>query len=123
MHEFSIANQAVDKIMEAASEKRAKKIHQVELVIGELNMLGKDEFIFCMKEILSSKGEIASDVMIDLKQVDAEIRCGRCGYEGSLKPKEEDHHSHIFHCPSCDQTDIEIRKGKECILNRIKLEV
>lgn len=123
MHEFSVANQAVDKIMEVALNKGAKKVREVELLIGELNLLGKEQFIFWMKEILNSKGEIASDVKINLKPVEAKIRCRRCGYEGNLKPKDEDHHNPVFLCPSCNQADIEIKKGRECILKRIQLEV
>lgn len=123
MHEFSAANQAVDEIMEVALNKGAKKILGIELLIGELNLLGKEEFLFCMKQILSSKGEIASDVKIDLKPVKAVIRCRHCGYEGNLKSKDENHLHPIFLCPSCNQADIEIRQGRECVLNRIQLEV
>lgn len=83
MHEFSIANQAVDKIMEAARDNGAKRIHSIELILGELSMIGSEQFMFWMREILSSKGDIADDVKIDLKMAN----------------------------------------GRDCVLNRIQLEV
>ena len=123
MHEFSIASQTADKIMEAAQSKGAKKIREIEILIGELTLLGKEQFTFWLNEILHSKGEIASDVKIDLKQVQAVIRCRECGYEGNLKAKGQGHFNPIFCCPSCNQADIEIKKGRECILNSVQLEI
>ncbi len=69
MHEFSAANQAVEEIIKNAQNKGAKRIREVEILVGELNLLGKEQLIFWMKQMLSSKGEIASDVKIDLKPV------------------------------------------------------
>ena len=123
MHEFSAANQAVDKIVETALGRGAKRIREVEILVGELNLLGGEQLIFWMREILNSRGEIGSDVKIDLKPVQAIIKCNRCGYEGNLKPKkEEDHHHPLFFCPGCGQGDIEIKKGREFVLNRIQIE-
>ncbi len=123
MHEFSIASQAVDKIVETALDKGAKRIREVEILIGELNLLGGEQLIFWIKEMLNSKIDIAGDVKIDLKPVQAIIKCNRCGYEGNLKPeKNEDHFHPKFFCPRCGQGDIEIKKGKEFVLNRIQIE-
>ena len=127
MHEFSIASQAVDKIVETALNRGAKKIRRVELLVGELNLLGEEQLIFWIKQVLNSKVDIAGDVKIEIKPVQAVIKCNRCGYEGSLKAeKEEIHsqdHSHLlFFCPSCDQADITIKKGREFVLNRVQIE-
>ena len=123
MHEFTLANQTADTIIKAALDKGAKKILSVEILLGELNLAGEEQFIFWLNEILDSKGEIAKDVKIDLKPVQAKIKCRQCGYEGGLKPEDEDHHNPIFRCPSCNQVDIEIKKGIDCVLNRVELEI
>jgi hydrogenase nickel insertion protein HypA len=122
MHEFSIANQAADEIITNARNKKAKKIRSVEILIGELNLLGEEQLIFWIKKMLNSKGEIASDVRIDLKPVRAVIKCNHCGYEGNLEVKDQDHHSPKFYCPSCNQGDISIKRGKELVLNKIQIE-
>ena len=64
MHEFSIASCAVDRIMATAQDKRAKRIREVEILVGELSLVGKEQFLFWMNEMLLSKGEITSNVKI-----------------------------------------------------------
>ncbi len=41
MHEFSLATQIVDRALEVAKEKKAKKIKSIEISVGELIYLGK----------------------------------------------------------------------------------
>lgn len=123
MHEFSIAEQAAEKIIKAALSKGAKKIYSAQILIGELNFVGEEQFIFWIKEKLSSAGEIANDVKIDLKTVPAVIRCKQCGYEGNIRVKHDDHYHHMVPCPSCNKGDIEIKSGRECILNKVELEI
>jgi hydrogenase nickel incorporation protein HypA/HybF len=123
MHEFSIAACAVDRIIEAARNKGAKRIHEVEILVGELSLVGEGQLIFWIKEILSSKGEIAQDVKIDLKQIPAIIKCIECGYQGNLKPKNEDHFYPTFRCPNCNSENIQIEKGRDCVLNKIQIEM
>lgn len=123
MHEFSIASQAVDKIMEAALAKGAKRIRGVEVLIGEFSLIGKEQFTFWMNEMLRSKGEIASSIKIDVKTQEAVIKCNQCGYEGNLKVEGDDHLNPAFYCPFCKQGNIQIKKGRECVLNRIQIEM
>ncbi len=123
MHEVTMANKIVDKIMETALNKRAKKVLAVEILIGELNLLGEEQLTFWLNELLRSKGKIAKDAKIDLKLVESIIKCRQCGYEGNLKAMNEDHHNPIFKCPSCNLADIEIKRGRECILNKVELEI
>ena len=71
MHEFSIASEAVDRIMQTAQERKAKRIREVEVLIGELSLLGKEQFAFWLSEMLKFRGEITRGVKIKLKS-------GRC---------------------------------------------
>ena len=123
MHEFSVANQAVDKIIKEALSKKAKSIKSVEMLVGELTLLGQEQLIFWMKEILHAKSEIADDIHIEIKPVSPVIYCSTCGYEGSLHANHQNHIYPQFFCPSCHHYNIEIKKGKECLLKRIQLEV
>jgi hydrogenase nickel insertion protein HypA len=153
MHEFSVANQAVDKIVKIALTKKVKRICRVEFQIGELSLLGKDQISFWMKEMLKLQGEVADDVQIDFKTIRTAIKCNCCGYEGDLDIKDRNRfyvfedikdttfknkisndvsstfYSHTrdfsvgIRCPSCKHGDIEIKRGREFILNRIQVEV
>ena len=122
MHELSLANQAVDRIMEVALERRAKKIRLVEILVGDLSLVGKDQLRFWIKDILSSKGEVASGVKIDLKPLKAIIRCNHCGYEGGFNKEEKKDFTFLFRCPDCNYQDIQIIKGRECMLNKVQIE-
>jgi len=112
----------VNKIIRAVSGNKAKRICGVEILVGELSLLGSEQFAFWVKEMLKLEGEIASEVEIDLKPVEAIIKCKQCGYKGGLKPKEENHFSPGFFCPACNQGDIVIEQGRECVLNKIQIE-
>ena len=72
MHEFTIAGQIVDKIFETAAERGAKKIHRVEILVGEREMHGEEQLEFWLEKMLSSKGEIAKDVKVDIKKNEGE---------------------------------------------------
>ncbi|MFH1283382.1 MAG: hydrogenase/urease maturation nickel metallochaperone HypA [bacterium] len=123
MHEFSIASLAVDKIIETASFKKAKKIRAVEIAIGELSMLGEEQLTFWIKQMLDFKSKIAEDVNVGYLTVKAEIRCKKCGYEGNIKKGKQDHLYPVFKCPKCTMEDVEIIKGRECLLNKIQVEL
>jgi len=123
MHELSIASQAVDKITETALDRGAKKINGVEFLIGELSLLGTEQLSFWINQMLNSRLDIAKDVKITFEAQKASVECKSCGYKGGLKPKgDEDHHNPLFSCPSCNQTDLKITSGRECLLKRIHLE-
>lgn len=123
MHEFSVASQAVDTIIEKAFQRKAKRICSIEFLLGELCMLNGEQLIFWMKEMLNCRVDIARDATIELKQARAMVKCNQCGYEGNLIVKDQDHFYPLFTCPSCNQDDVEIKKGKECVLKKIQLEI
>jgi len=72
MHEFTIAGQIVNKIVETAVERGAKKIRRVEILVGEHSLHGEDQLAFWLEEMLRSKGTIAADVKVDIKKNEGE---------------------------------------------------
>lgn len=123
MHELWLAKQAVNRIIEVARDKKAKRVNRVELLLGELTMVGEEQFLFWMKEILRSQGDVAQSAEIELKPVQAVVECKNCGYQGGLKPIDESHLYPNFSCPFCNHQTLDIKKGREFILHRIQLEV
>lgn len=129
MHEFSIANPIVKKVLSVAKEKKAKKIKTIEISIGELLLLGaEEEFRFWLKEMFG-KEKIAKGARIKINIVNAAVKCGKCGYEGGLELNHEhshDGHSHshpVFLCPKCEDTDLEIKEGKDCVIERVQVQI
>ena len=123
MHEFSIASQAVENIVKVSAEKKAKKICGVEFLIGEASMIGREQFLYWIKELHTSKVDIAHHAAIDVQSIEIIIRCRQCGYDGGLSGRNQDHFNPIFECPACGIEDVEIKQGRECILKRIQLEI
>ncbi len=124
MHEFSIVNPIVKKVLELAKEKKAKKIKSIEISVGEMILLGaKEEIRFWVKELLC-KEEVSKNARIKINTIKAKIKCRKCGYEGGLEINHEHSHSHpLFLCPKCEDSDIEIKEGRDCILKRIQVEI
>jgi hydrogenase nickel insertion protein HypA len=124
MHEFSIANPIVKKVLDLAKEKKAKKVKSIEISIGELVLLGaEEEFIFWLRELLN-KEEITKDVKIRINTVKAAVECNKCGYEGNLKLKHEHSHSHpVFLCPNCEESDICIKEGRDCVIKKVQVQI
>lgn len=124
MHEFSIADSVVKKVFNLAKEKKAKRIKSIEISIGELILLGEEEeFRFWLRELLN-KEKIAKDVQVKISTVKAMVKCKKCGYEGRLKPDNKHDHSHpVFFCPKCEDSDVDIKEGRDCVIKRVKVEM
>ncbi len=122
MHEFSVASQIADRVLQVAKEKKAKDIKSVELDIGQLNLLAEEQLKFWLAEIFKEK-EIAKTIKIKINQVKAVIKCRKCGYEGNLKPAEQNHLHPVFLCPTCKDSDIDIKEGRDCVIKRIRVEI
>ena len=122
MHEFSVASQIIQRALEVAKEKKAKRIKSIELAIGELSMLGEEQLKFWLKELLN-KREIAKDIKIKVNSVKAVVKCKKCGYEGNLKSETQNHFHPIFFCPKCEDSDIEIKEGRDCVIKRVQVQI
>ncbi|MFH1548558.1 MAG: hydrogenase/urease maturation nickel metallochaperone HypA [Candidatus Omnitrophota bacterium] len=122
MHEFSVASQIADRVLQVAVEKKAKEIKSIELDIGQLNLLAEEQLKFWLTEILKEK-EIAKTTKIKINRVKAVIKCRKCGYEGNLKSDEQNHLHPVFLCPSCKDSDIDIKEGRDCVIKKIKMQI
>ena len=122
MHEFSIASQIAERALDVAKEMKAKKIKSIELSVGELSLLAKEQLKFWLKEILNKK-DIAKDAKIKINPVKAKIKCKSCGYEGNLKSDNQNHFQPAFLCPDCGDSDIDIKEGRDCVIKRVQVEI
>ncbi len=122
MHEASIAQSIVETVLTEAEKKNAVKVESVEIEIGELTFLGIDQVSFWLQS--GFEGTIAQDAKIDFKNVKGVLKCNSCGYEGELTLKEDPaYHLKLptFACPKCKSPDIEVIKGKDTIIRRIRI--
>ncbi len=120
MHEYSISAEIVKTVLEAAENNRGKKVLSVHLEIGELALLNVEQVKFWIDELF--KGTVAEGAKVRVRKIKAEIECTACGYRGATTSdlKNTPNHLTLLSCPACGSFQIEIKKGRECLLRRIQ---
>lgn len=123
MHEYSIATQIVNAVLQEAARHGANKVLEVHIVIGKLTLLGIEQISFCYETL--AKGSILEGSKLCIEERDARVKCPACGYEGALEYENNpEYHLSIptFSCPKCNGI-VEIASGRECLIKNIKLAV
>ncbi len=121
MHEFSMATQIVENVLAEAKQNGAKKVAEVQLVIGKMTFLGIDQIRFSYGVLV--KDTIMKDSKLIIEEQDGVIQCDSCGFKGSV-PMEDDPAYHIpvptLKCPKCGK-ETKIVEGKECTIKSIRI--
>ncbi len=123
MHEYSIALQLVNNLLQEAEKHNANKVLEVHIVIGKLTFLGKEQIKFCYETL--ARGSILENSQLYIEERDGCIKCIACGYEGSLSYQDDpEYHLSLpaFSCPVCGSA-VEIISGRECLIKKIKFLV
>lgn len=121
MHEFSMATQIVENVLEEAKRNDAKKVAEVHLVIGKMTFLGVDQIRFSYGVLV--KDSIMKDSKLIIEEQDGVIQCSSCGFKGPISI-EDDPAYHIpvptLKCPKCGK-EAKIVEGKECTIKSIRI--
>ena len=123
MHEYSIMSQIVQTVIIEVEARNAIKVKAVNLEVGELTFLGKDQMEFAW-EALTEEG-ILKGTELRIEGKDSLVECSSCGFKGPLPVQEEESMKHFiprFCCPKC-QGKLTILEGKECIIKNITMVV
>lgn len=120
MHEFSISNEIVQNVLDAAKKNGGQRVLSIQLEIGELALLNVGQVTFWIHELF--KGTVAEGAKINVKTIKARIRCESCGYKGGMNLDGQDPFRHFipYSCPKCSSFQINVEKGRECTLRRIQ---
>jgi len=120
MHEFSISDEIVRSVLDAAKEKNGKKVLSIQLEIGELALLNVEQVTFWIHELF--KGSIAEGAKVKVRTIKARIECESCGYKGGVNLDRQDRFQHVvpYSCPKCHSFQIRVEKGRECHLKNIQ---
>ncbi|MGQ9566093.1 MAG: hydrogenase maturation nickel metallochaperone HypA/HybF [Candidatus Bathyarchaeales archaeon] len=123
MHEGTITTQVVQSVLQEANKRNAKKVVEVQLVIGKLTFLNPEQVRFWY-EILTRE-TIMADSRLIIEESEGIVKCPKCGYEGDFK-YVDDPAMHVptptLNCPKCGAT-VEIVGGKDCLIKNIKMMV
>ena len=121
VHEGTITTQIVESVLGEVNRRKAKKVVEVNLVIGSLTFLNPDQIKFWYKML--TKDTILEDSKLTIEKDKGTVCCSMCGYEGEFKFIDDP----VFHlplptlqCPKCDET-VEIVSGKDCRIKSIRM--
>ena len=121
MHELSITTQIIESVLEEAKKQDAKKVIEVQLVIGKMTFLGTEQVRFSYTILVEDTIMKGSKLIIEEK--DGSIECSSCGYRGKI-PFEDDPAYHVpiptLRCPKCGEA-AKIIEGKECTIRSIRM--
>ena len=113
MHEQSIVESLLSIAIENAEKSKATKILRIYLVVGELSGVVEESVDFYFSFL--SKDTIAAEASIFYNRISAQLRCRNC--DTIFTPEKLD-----FHCPECQEEQIEIIGGRELYIDSLEVE-
>jgi len=145
MHELSVAQNIVDFVLSEMEKRRAKRVIEIEVDVGELMQIDKDVLVRAL-EALTSDARL-KDCRVRVRAVPASFTCRRCSSSWGMKEareqlgvvpkellvKEPDSdelplhflpylYPAFLHCPNCKSSDISVIEGEDVRIGRIVLE-
>jgi hydrogenase nickel incorporation protein HypA/HybF len=114
MHEVAIAEEIKNVVIQKLNENKGKKVKAIKLLIGEMTSIVPEALKFALDVV--SKDTPMANASIHIKVLKAKALCRNC----SKKFKINDYN---FICPACHSFDVEIRQGREMIIQTIEMEI
>lgn len=113
MHEVSIAEQIKDVVIQKLKEHNCKKVKSINLLIGEMTSIVPDALKFAF-DVVSKKTPM-ENASLRIKILKTKAKCRICSSEFIIR-------DYAFICPKCDAADIEIKQGREMVIQTIEME-
>jgi len=113
MHELAVTQGILDISLKHGREAGAKRITDINLVIGQFSSIVDDSVAFYWDII--SKDTIAQGASLHFERIPAEMTCSTCGHV--FHPSDK-----TFECPSCSSSYVIITKGEEFRVESIDVE-
>jgi hydrogenase nickel incorporation protein HypA/HybF len=111
----------IEAVLEELSKHDVEKVEEVDLVVGELTFLGREQLEFAF-EILT-RDTILQGSKLAIEEEKVEARCPVCGYQGAVQYLDTgmDHYSiPNLSCPKCGKS-VEVVKGRSCGVTSVKV--
>jgi hydrogenase nickel incorporation protein HypA/HybF len=113
VHELAITEEILRIAVEHAERAGARRIVDINLVIGDLSSVVDDSVQFYFDFI--SPGTVAEGAELHFRRVPARLRCRACGQE--FEPDGID-----WRCPSCQAVGGDVIAGREFNMESIEVE-
>ncbi|MDO5850578.1 MAG: hydrogenase maturation nickel metallochaperone HypA [Methanobacteriaceae archaeon] len=120
MHEFSMAQGILNAVLETAEANDATEVTEIVIEIGRLAMLNPEQVKFMLDAL--TEDTIAENADIVLEDIDVEIKCYNCDYEGVGDVDDSDHYAPMILCPKCESHRVNVVNGKDVTVKTISIE-
>jgi hydrogenase nickel insertion protein HypA len=128
MHEYSLASEIADIVVNVGKENHIKKITQINIDVGEFSFIVPEQIVFWLK-ILSEQDanyNLMRDSQIEFREIKGLIKCSNCNYQGTIPTlSDEDKTMHnlidvTIRCPKCDSPSTTILQGRDVVVSSIQ---
>ena len=113
MHELSVTEQLLNITLEHAEKANAKRVLNINLVIGDLSSFVADSIQFYFD--LLSEGTKAEKASLSISRIPARARCRQC--QNQFAPENLD-----WLCPRCGGLIEDVISGREFYVESIEVE-
>ncbi len=113
MHELAVTQSILDISLRHAEKAGAKRITDINLVIGQFSSIVDDSVQFYWDIVANDT--IAQGAILHFNRIPGEMTCKSCGYV--FRPQDD-----TFACPSCSSILVKISKGEEFRVDSIDVE-
>ena len=145
MHELSIAQSIIDYAVAEAEEKKAKRVREIQIEVGELMQVDLNSLKALVKVLLADPR--LNGCKVGWRKVSAHFLCRKCGrswgmheakrqLQGTVdtllvrEPDSKELPLHFFpglytsflRCPRCGSADLSATSGEDVRLRRLVLE-
>ncbi len=113
MHELSLAMSVREIVEDAAKQNGAKKVNEVNIIVGEFSSVSSDALEFAME--VAKKGSVFEFAKINIKSTKTILSCSQCNQETVME-------DYIFKCGACESTSVKIVSGDRMYVDSIDIE-
>jgi hydrogenase nickel incorporation protein HypA/HybF len=113
MHELSLAMSVREIVEDAVKQNSAKKVNEVNIVVGEFSSVSSDALEFAME--VAKKGSVFEFAKINIRSAKTILTCSQCNGETVME-------DYIFKCGSCGSASVKILSGDRMYVDSIDIE-
>ena len=121
MHEYSMAVGILNTVIDTAEANNAIEVTEMVIEIGKLAMLNPEQLKFMLGALCQDT--IAENAKITIEDIDVEIKCHNCGFEGIGILDDSDHYMPMIFCPECESHRVEVINGRDINVKNISVEL
>ena len=117
MHELSLATSVVEYLQRLASEQGMARISEIQLEIGDIAHIDPRQLRYSLTMV--SKDTVVEGAKVHIRRRKVTLKCQKCGCVSGFKLMES-LSDFDLKCPRCKSPEVEIEKGRELMLKRVK---